>query len=312
MKFIPRWLRDNFRIKAGLFILATLLWFLVVTQRNYEHLLTIPIQIAGLRPGKVIVNEIPTEAEVTFRAQGKELVRLRFFSEPFLNLDLTTIKHFYTFRPRPEMVIFTGGLDAEVIDVFSPDSIEVVLGDRLEFKLPISPRITAEPADGYTFLGDFEIKPSSVQVIGPRSKIVRLESIMTDSVSMRKVKRKTELQLNLVIPDIYGIEVIPPQVKVLIRVERLGERTIKRVPLKVTNVRRGYEVITDPVFVDVRVSGGISVIADLTPDSIGALVNSREYDVRQGEGAPVHLKVPERVEVKAVFPKNVRLIVRRK
>ncbi len=312
MNFIPRWLRDNFRIKAGLFVLATLLWFLVVTQRSYEHSFTIPIQITGLRSGRVIVNEIPTEAEVAFRAQGKELVRLRFFSSTFLHLNLTTIKHFYTFRPRPEMVIITGGLDVEVIDIISPDSIEVVIGDRLELKLPISPRITAEPADGYTFHGDFEIKPSSVKVIGPRSKIVRLESIMTDSISLQKVKRNTELQLNLIIPDVYGIKVIPQHVKVLIRVERLGERTIKQVPLEIINVRRGYEVVVDPVYVDVRVSGGISVISDLTPDSIRAWVNSLEYDMRQGEGAPVHLKVPEKVEAKAVFPKNVRLIMRRK
>ncbi len=292
--------------------MATLLWFLVVTHRSYEHSFTIPIQVVGLRPGKVIVNEIPAEAEVTFRAQGRELMLLRFFSQPLLRLDLTTIKHFYTFRLRPEMVIITGGLDTEIIDVVSPDSIEVVLGDRLELKLPVSLRITAEPADGYTFHGDFEIKPSSVKIIGPRSKIVRLESIMTDSVSLQKVKRNTELQLNLVIPDIYGIEVIPPQVEVLIRVERLTEQTIKQVSLKVINVRRGYEVVVDPVFVDVRVSGGYSVVSDLTPDSIRAWVNSREYDMRQGEGAPVHLKVPEQVEAIDVFPKHVRLIVRRK
>ena len=305
-------MRDNFRIKAGLFVLASLLWFLVVTQRSYEHSLTIPIQVVGLRPGKVIVNEIPAEADVTFRAQGRELMRLRFFSQPLLRLDLSTIKHFFTFRIRPEMVIIIGGLDAEVINVISPDSIEVVLGDRLELKLPVTPLITAKPADGYTFFGEFEIKPPSVKVIGPRSKIVRLESIRTDSVSLQKVRRNTELQLNLIIPDIYGIKVVPPHVKVLIRVERLGERTIKQVPLKVINVRRGYEVVVDPVFVDVRVSGGISVISDLTPDSIKAWVNSREYDMRQGEGAPVHLKLPEEVEAKDIFPKNARLIVRRK
>ncbi len=312
MKLLPRWLRDNFRIKSGLFLLATLLWLLVVTQRSYEHLIRIPIVVVGLKPGKVIVNEIPALAEVKFHAQGRELFRMQFFNHPYLRLDISTISYFYTFRPRLDMIVVTGGLNAQPIDVVTPDSIQVVLGDRFELKLPVSPRIKALPAAGYTFVGEVEVNPPEVKLIGPREKIVRLTSIKTTAVELEDVKRNTELQLDLELPDIYGLKVIPPQVKALIRVERLGEHEIKRVPLKVINIPRGKEIIVDPLTVDVKISGGISLISKLEADSIKAWVDFREYDMVRRGSAPVHVELRKNAEVLQIKPADVRLIVRRK
>jgi len=312
MKLLPRWLRDNFRIKFGLFLLATLLWLLVVSQRSYEHLIRIPVVVVGLKPGKVIVNEIPAFAEVKFHAQGRELFRMQFFNHPYLQLDISTISYYYTFKPRLDMIVVTGGLDAQPIDVIAPDSIQVVLGDRLELKLPVSPQITALPAAGYTFVGEFEVNPPEVKLIGPHTNIVKLTSIKTTEVELEDVKRNTELQLDLELPDIYGLKVIPPQVRVLIRVERLGECVITHVPMKVHNIPRGKEVIVDPLTVNVKISGGISRISELEADSIKAWVDFREYGIVSHGSAPVHVELGENTEVVEIKPTDVRLIVRRK
>ncbi|MDP8240613.1 MAG: hypothetical protein P9X24_16095 [Candidatus Hatepunaea meridiana] len=313
MNFIPCWIRDNFRVKLGLFILATLLWFLVVSQRSYEHSLTIPIQITGLKSGKLIVSEIPEEAKVTFHAQGRELMRMQFYTRPYLRIDLSTISRFYTFRPHLDMVVVPGGLDAKPIDVISPDSIFIKLDDKLELALPVSPRITAVSAAGYTFVGDFEIKPPEATIIGPRSQVVRLDSLETEAVELGKVKRNTVLDLDIILPaNVYGARIIPLQVKALIRVERLGESKINQVPIRVINTPRGREVVIDPVSVDVEVTGGISNISNINADSIRAWVDFREYNMTKGGRAPVHIETSLNVGVRGITPENVRLIIRRK
>ena len=311
MDFLPRRLGENYKVKLGLFILALLLWFLVVTQRRHEHSFNIPIELAGLKPDKIIVTEVPAEAEVKFQAQGRELLRMQFTDQPHLRIDLSSISHFYTFHLHPDMVIIPGGFNAEVLDIISPDSIEIILGDRLELKLPVSLQVDAQPAAGYTFLRDFRISPQKVLVIGQRSKIVRLNSIKTEAAELKGVKRNTELQLNLKVPYIHGVEIVPSQVKVLIEVERLGERSIKRVPLKVRNIPRGRKVVIDPLSVDVEVSGGMSAISGLEADSISAWANFHEYDITRGGRAPVHVDTPGRVNVEKITPAEVRLIVRR-
>ena len=76
MDIVPNWLRRNFRVKLGLFILAVILWFMVVSQRTYEYNIAIPIKVDGLRPDKVVVNELPHEVEIKVEALGRELLRL--------------------------------------------------------------------------------------------------------------------------------------------------------------------------------------------------------------------------------------------
>ena len=77
---IPHWLKDNFRIKIGLFCLAILLWFLVVTEKTYDHVTEIPIVPTQVKVGKMITNQIPEVALVKFRATGKEMLKLIFCS----------------------------------------------------------------------------------------------------------------------------------------------------------------------------------------------------------------------------------------
>jgi len=312
MNLIPKWLRSNFRIKAGLFVLATLLWFLVVSQRTYEHVLAIPIHMTGLKSGKVLVNQVPQIAQVKFEAQGRELIFMKFGSQPYLNLDLSTINSFYSFKLKPDLVEMSSGMNAHPVEIIEPDSIEILLDERLELKLPVVHQIAAKPADGYTLIGGIEIEPTEVTVTGPRTNIVRLESLKTRPHEMEKVKRNTDIILDLEIPEIFGIKVEPESVKGSVRVERLGERKIERIPLIVINEPRGRQVVVDPLYVSVEVKGGISMLSELTPDSISAWVNFREYDMSEGGKAPVRLKLPEKVEVKSINPEEVRLIVRRK
>jgi len=310
--FIPRWFRVNFRIKLGLFALAVLLWFLVVIQRSYEYTITIPIDAGGIKSGKVLVNAIPTEAKVSFRAQGRELLQLKYTSNPHLKIDLSTISNFYTFRLTHEMVIIPRARTVEIINIIEPDSIEVVLDSKLELRLPVSPQVEAKPAPGHTLVGVFEVFPAEIVVVGPRGRIVRLTEIETESVDLTKVKHTTELELNLKKPDIYGITLSPERVKVMVYAERLGERRMSHVPIRVVNIPSGREVVVDPMATEIELKGGISQLADLTVDSVKAFVDFKGFDLLREGRTRVQVETPTGTELISTTPSEVRLIVRRK
>ncbi len=312
MKFLPRWLRENFQVKLGLFILAILLWFLVVIERTYEYAFDIPIELEGVKKSRVVMNPVPDMARVIFQARGRELLQMQFFTNPYLRIDLSSINYYYTFRPRLDMIVLPGGLAAEPIEILKPDSIPVMLGELVELKLPVSPQVKAEPAAGYVVVGDYEVHPPEVDVVGPKQKIARAKRVKTVPAELDGLKRNTELQLALVLPYGYGTVVTPAQVKVLVRVERIGERKIKGVPLTVVNSPRGREVIVDPVSVDVEVNGGISVLSDLNAEDLEAWVDYQEYNPMSGAPIKVHVNLPESLELKRTSPANIRLIVRRR
>ena len=311
MKILPRWLRENFRVKLALFLLAALLWFLVVTERTYEYALDIPIKLEGIRESKVVMNQVPDMARVKFHGKGRELLQLQVLSNPYLSVDLSTINYFYTFSSQLDMVVIPGGLAAVPLEILAPDSIPVMLGDRIELTLPVSPDVRAEPLAGYAIVGDYVVDPSEVEVVGPRQKLAWTREVRTVPAKFGGLKRNTELQLSLVPPYKYGTVLSPSQVKVLVRVERTGERKISNVPLTVINSPPGREVIVDPVAVDVVVSGAVSLLSDVKAEDLNARVDFREYNPARGEPVKVHVDLPEHLELKETSPANIRLIVRR-
>ncbi|MCF7810653.1 hypothetical protein K9N50_06660 [bacterium] len=310
--YIPRWLRVNFRIKFGLFILALLLWFLVVIQRSYEHTIIVPISVSGIKSDKVLVKEIPAQAKVVFRASGRELLQLLYTSTPHLKLDLSTISNFYTFRLNPEMIIIPRARTAEIINIIEPDSIEVVLDTKLKLRIPVLPRVNAKPAPGHTLYGEYEVFPAEVNVTGPRGRIVRLSNIETELVDLEKVKHTTELKLNLEKPDIYGISLSTEWVKVIIHAEKLGERRMQQVSIKVVNIPSGREVVVDPLTAEIELKGGITQLSDLSVDSISAFVDFKGFDILRGGKTRIQVETPPGIELLKTTPPEVRLIVRRK
>ena len=185
---IPGWLKRNFKIKFGLFILAAVLWFLVVTEQTFDYTIDVPIEITGVKSDKVIANDPPRTAAVKFHATGKALLRLRFLDDPYLHVDLSTINYFYTFKPRVDMIVIPGGLEAVPLNIVFPDSIPIVLGERMETKLPVKPNITVKTAPGFVFNGEYEITPTLINLIGPRGELVKIDSVLTVTATPLKVK----------------------------------------------------------------------------------------------------------------------------
>ena len=311
-EFIPHWLKDNFRIKIGLFSLAFLLWFLVVTEKAYDHVAEVRLIPTQVKMGKMITNRIPEIALVKFRAKGKEMLKLMYFSTPSLEVNLSTINFNYTFDINPDMVTIPGGVIASAIDVVYPDSIEFLLDDILEKELPVASNIYVKTSPGYTMVGDVKLNPPTVKLIGPKASLIALKKIDSDSIALLDASRNTILNLNLKSVDILGSRIIPPSVEAIVNIEKLGERKISGIPIEVRNNPRNRDVILEPGTVDVAVSGAITVISGLDADDVKATVDFKSYNPRRSNRVPVKVDIKEKADLIEIFPKEVRMIVKRK
>ncbi|MBT3231177.1 MAG: YbbR-like domain-containing protein [Calditrichaeota bacterium] len=305
------WLRTHYRIKLSLFLLAIILWLLVVTERIYEYSFEIPIIISEVKAGKMLIKDVPEWALVKFQTSGKELLRMQYLNKPVLRVDLSTINSEYVFPFTPDMVVLPGGVNAVVLDVVAPDSVLFLLDDKLELKLPVQPNITVEALSGYTQVGEILVEPDSVLLRGPRRKIESIKKIQTIKAEISEGKRNTEIELELVLPSAYGATIEPSKVKALLRIERIGEKEIIGVAIEVRNKPRDRIVLVEPASVDVNISGAISIISKLEKDDLDAWIDYRDYNPRRSNQVPIRLFIEPEVEVGSLLPENVRLIVRR-
>ncbi len=317
MAFIPHWLSDNFRVKASLFLLAVMLWFLVVTERSYEYVLQVPLEIVDLKPGKVVAGPVPETVGVKFQATGKELLRMQFVNSPILRVNPAASEgrsrgKVRRIALRPDMVMIPGGIDAAALEIVGRDSLEVRLDDRMEAELPVVPRITVNIAAGYTAVGEPELSPPQVRVTGPKTAVSKLHSIRTEPFAIENARRNTEATLLLETPSSFGVTVSPDAVEALVKVERITERTLTGVPVTVKNRPRDRTILLEPGTVDARVRGATSILARLDPEAVNAFVDYRRVDVRRSNLLPVKTVPPPGVEVTKTVPGEVRVIVRRK
>ena len=278
MTLIPRWLRNNLQIKVALFLLATLLWFLVVTRRSYEDSLTIPIAVTGLAAEKMLSEPIPLFAQVKFQATGRELMQMRWISHPTLTIDVSAMRGAKrSYAVHPGLVVMPGGSLAVPIDVLHPDTVTIVVDNKSEATLPVTPQIHYDAVDGYTVLGEPMVTPSHVKITGPEKVVDRLTELSTEDHELSQVKYNTEVNLIVKVPGKYGVTVDPSTVKALIRVERLGEKNLVSIPIKLLNVPIDRKCTIEPSTVDVKVIGAVSVISTITAKDITASADYGDY-----------------------------------
>lgn len=310
--FIPHWLKDNFRIKISLFCLAILLWFLVVTEKTYDYIAEVPLMTTHVKAGKMVTNKIPEVALVKFRATGKELLKLIFFSEPSLQVNLSTISLRYTFDIKTDMVAVPAGVTATVVNVLTPDSLEIILDEIFEKEVSVNSNITIKTAPGYIMVGDITLNPSKVKIIGPKGKLLKINSIDSDSTFFIDAKRNTVMKLKLKDLDIAGYRIEPKVVTASVHIEKIGERKIKGIAVKVKNQPANRDIILEPGTVDVLISGAITVISDFKNEDLAATADYRSYNPRRSHRVQVKLEVNSTIDVIEILPKDVRMIVRRK
>lgn len=311
MKLVPLWLSVNFRVKAGIFLLACVLWFLVITEQLVEWSFDIPIVIVGNVPDRVLAAPIPSTALVRFQATGKQLIKLQFFNRPILQVHINPAIDRQVVRPNPEMVLISGGIPAAVLEVVSPESLDVHLADRLARQIPVASRLNIGTAPGYEVVGGVNFEPPRVRVEGPRQVVKGLDSIPTEPYQLSNLKRYTTLILNLDLPDTFGLAFAVTQVKALIKVDRLGERTISGVAVKLKFPPENRNIVLEPSIVDVHLSGPVSILADIEPDDLSAWVDFRQFHPLQSNRMPVEVESDVRVRILRTVPKDVRLIIHR-
>lgn len=306
---MPGWIKQNFRIKMGLFLLATLLWFLVVSKRSYEYAIVIPIEVIGLQPDMTLVNSLPSEALVKFRAAGQSLLSIRFITHPSLRLDVSSVNDSLSIPCEPAMVILPGGVNAIVLEIIQPDTIDVKVDKMWRLTLPVIPEINIQPAAGYTVVGNVKVTPPSIQIHGPYSRIRNYSEVLTVPVSLTKLSRNIDITVDLKKFEGFGVKMNPESVTIQVKVERLGERSIIGVPLKTINTPRRREIILEPGSVDIKVSGAISVLTSLLPEDLNVWVNYREFNPNRGGYVPVHVDSDAPIEFEHITPDTVKLIV---
>src|SRR5262245_37767517 len=197
MRSLRHFLTHNWFLKVISLALAAMLWAVVATETSSEIGLEVPLEYRN----------IPPQLEITGDTTNVVQVRLRGSSNIIRDVsakDVSTIIDLSKMRPGDRIVPLSpqnvqAPFGAEVIRV-NPSSVRFNLERTMRKTVPVVATVLGKPSDGFE-VGKVTIEPSKVEVEGPESRVMSLESIVTNPIRLDRRQTQVEQSADLDVPD---------------------------------------------------------------------------------------------------------------
>lgn len=298
----------NMEIKIGAVAIALFLWFHVVTERTYEDTIRVPVKLVGVPKGLVLATAVPRNVRVRVVGKGKRLLALRSANLE-ARLDLASIRsRRKTFWLKANDVGISPTRGVEVVEI-EPDQITITLERFVSREVKVIPALRVVPAKGYVRVGPSQVVPQSVTLAGPERFVARVFTLTTDSLVVEGAKKSIKQTLRVIPPQGVNVNCTPSLVSVYVDIQKLGERSIGGIPVKLLHVPEGFQVHLEPDTVAVTVVGGTDRLASLSPRDFLTWVDYR--DIKSFGRSTVSIDLPPDVTLKHIHPKSVKVAGRR-
>ena len=305
-------IRNNFKSILLAIILASAIWLLVKTEDLYRYTFKVPVRVTRLAKGKTLASPVPHKATIEVEAKGRALLAFYFYDAGF-NLEFPEVRS----ERRIELDKYLQFLDVpktfhiEVREIIDPKFFDLKVEDLVHTAKKIHFAGSITPADGYVLIAH-HFQPDSVILDGPKSLIRALEYIQTESLYVAGQKNNFQHTLRLKEPAPDLITMLPKQVEAAFDIQRLVERIVYDIPVKVIDVPPNLAVETVPPFLALRIKGGEKIVANVQAADIQVEINfARSYRPDKDEYSAL-ITTPASISWTESIPGTFKLKIKRK
>ncbi len=272
-----RAISNNISLKVGSVVVAVFLWLFAKGEQTGDRQFSIPLVLRNVPEGLTTVERIPESVVVVVSGDNKELVKLRFWGEPYAILDMSEAAADRVFRVSlsPANVVVPRESGVQVIEVRDPRSLDLEVDRRLERRVPVEPVVQGTPADGFYLLGSPRTVPDSVTIYGPASVVQSISSVATEllSVSGRRVQVESSRRIEFEGP--WNLHAVPKEVRVAVDIEGTEVVTLREVPVEFRHEPGFAAVTVEPTVIELQVAGPAHLAAGLAAGDVTVLIDAR-------------------------------------
>ncbi len=174
------WPVRNLRLKLVSVCIAGLLWMIVAGDRVVERVLRVPVELQGMPADLELVGPAPDTVDVRVRGSSNALTRLGP-GDIAAVIDLKSARDGRrVFTLGPGQVLVPAGL--ETVQV-SPSTLSMEFEATVTRRVPVEARTDGDPEKGFRVVRVATV-PEQAEISGPASVVARVDSVMTDAVSV--------------------------------------------------------------------------------------------------------------------------------
>ncbi len=306
------WLK-KYKIHIASFLFAVLVWFLVITDGTFDHIVSVPIRVPDSPPNMILAESFPQQAKMRVRGQGMTLLAYLLFREAQLEPKVEWKIGPQTVHMTKEDVVLSGAAKSiSVLQLIDPLEHTIVIEKRIEKTVAVKSRITIKPLPGYTVVDELAFDPDSVTVAGPASVIRTIDAVYTQEKVLEKIKRPVAGEIKLTVSPEQRIELSRTATAFSQDVQKLMEKRISRIPIRVINAPEEVSAFAIPATLSLIAEGGVHRIAALTEKEINAYIDFPRAADRGGADYLAYVDPLPGVRFRSIEPKRFKVILERK
>ena len=309
----------NIFFPLGAFSLATILWLFVISGDQYTMIIDFPIEARNLNAQKAYLKEVPNYAAVMLKGKGRDLFKafiLQKYAGFKLVLDLEGISQEYEFflndyfEKNPRRVVLPSSYKLSFVEVVYPNRIKISLDEVMKKTFPVSSNLLISLKDGYTQVGLIKFYPDSVNIVGPKAELDRINNINTIKDTLTNLSYAFNSDLNLFLPNRL-INCSHTEVQCYLDIQQISERIIVDIPVKVINKVKGIRVFPSPQTVSLTVIGGAIQISKIKSHDILVNVDFNSWSINKNFYEPQVLFPFDILDWRDLSPRTIELGVAR-
>jgi YbbR domain-containing protein len=202
MMRILKWLRGLIFLNLGwkLLALATavVIWALVATEPELSTFATVPLEYKNLPEGLEISSDPVTSVVLELRGPQGELRGVGETIRPAVVLDMSNMDP-------GEHTFPIGGSNVKLGRALQlvraePPQVRFTFEPRRIHSVPVRARFTGDGLNGY-WMASVNVEPKELEITGPRTRVGRITSVMTDQIDLSNVTGTSAFHVNVFVDD---------------------------------------------------------------------------------------------------------------
>ena len=288
-----------------------MLWLSVNMAYEYQTSLSVPVVLENIKPNRALARPVPQTISIKIKTTGWQLVGLYFVPTLRYALDLSDVSNrisFITSKEIPERVDLPEGIRTLEI---KPDTITVVLDEKIKKNVPIEPVVQMSFREGYGVVGEIKSVPDSITLTGARSLLDRIERWQTVPHTFANLRSEVNARVRVSDSLSFGVSPFPTSVDLQCDVQPTAEKNFDAILVEVNQVPGNRLVVLIPPKINIIVRGGIEQIAALDKKEFSAYIDYKSILLdTTGSIQPV-VTTPKDIRIVRQDPERLQYVVRK-
>lgn len=290
----------NIILKITALLFGIALWFLVISQKDFQLTLEVPLTFVKLPETMAIASKPPQTLPITVEGKSWDLIRLQHQYKASKQTVVSMIVDLQKselgstrIHLNEKNFVAPNFPDVRFVE---PENqllfIDLDLDTRIVRNVPIKSNIQFSAAQGYLIADEPSFTPEDLKVSGARNALTRIIDIPTDSVIFDSLYAPQKFNVPLDFSMLPAF-VTPSDsvIKVSVNIQKMEHKEFHGVPVSLIGFYDKSKYYLDPDTVSVEITGGKQALDSIAASNILLVLEYNRFAIEDADSLPPTAKL---------------------